>query len=670
MGRVSPLKVHVVARTIEKILIANRGEIARRIMRTCRDLGIATVAVFSDADADMPFVREADEAVRLGPAPSTESYLRIDKILHAARRTDSDAVHPGYGFLSENAAFSNACVQADIIFIGPSADAIQAMGSKREAKVLIDKAGVPVIPGYHGTDQRDHVLAAEAVKIGFPVLLKASAGGGGKGMKLVRQESEIADAIHSARRESENAFGDPTLLVEKYIDDARHIEIQVFGDMYGHLIHLNERECSIQRRHQKIVEESPAPGLCAALRTEISKAAIQCARTIGYHSAGTVEFVVAPNERFYFLEMNTRLQVEHPITECVTGLDLVEEQIRVAQGEPLRLTQDEVPLKGSAIEVRLYAEDPTNDFLPQSGTVVDWQLPAVPWLRVDSGVETGTHIGIDYDPMLAKVIVQGSSRKTSVERMQRALAMISVQGVVTNLDFLRKVLSTDAFVAGNLSTHFIDQHMQFALHRISHDNDTQRAAMLATLADHQHRQAERTTVPFVPSGWRNNCHTPQWVEYTSAEQPYRVEYRALNDGMFQVFQGEETLEIKVLAWEDPVLILEQDGLRSKARVVCDANHVYVYSQGVSVTLTHQPRFEEPSLTALPGGCLAPMPGKVIELRVAVGDKVHQGQVLLIMEAMKMEHTVVAPETGIVEKLTVDVGTQVDANALLVVIVGS
>ncbi|NNE18228.1 MAG: ATP-grasp domain-containing protein, partial [Myxococcales bacterium] len=356
MGRLSPLgRDGALTKTIQKILVANRGEIARRIMRTCRKMGIATVAVYSDADAEMPFVDEADEAIRLGPAPSAESYLRIDKILEAAAATNSDAIHPGYGFLSENGAFAEACGQAGVIFIGPTPDAIRSMGSKREAKALVEKAGVPVIPGYDGSNQDPKVLAEEAIKIGFPVLLKASSGGGGKGMKRVRQASELPDAIASAAREGQSSFGDATLLVEKYIDDPRHVEIQILGDSHGNLIHLNERECSIQRRHQKIIEETPSTALDPALRNRMGEAAVRCGKAIGYSNAGTVEFILAPDRSFYFLEVNTRLQVEHPVTECVTGLDLVEEQIRVAQGEVLRTAQEAVRFEGAAIEVRLYA---------------------------------------------------------------------------------------------------------------------------------------------------------------------------------------------------------------------------------------------------------------------------------------------------------------------------
>ena len=487
-------------KSIQKVLVANRGEIARRVMRTCRRMGIATVAVFSDADADMPFVREADEAVRLGPAPSVESYLRIDKILDAAAQTGSDAIHPGYGFLAENAELAQACLDAGVIFIGPTPAAIRSMGSKREAKALVAKAGVPVIPGYDGASQDPKVLADKAIEIGFPVLLKASAGGGGKGMKLVRKEEELSDAIASAARESQSAFGDDTLLVEKYIDDPRHVEIQILGDSHGELIHLNERECSIQRRHQKIVEETPSTALDAALRNQMGEAAVRCGKAIGYENAGTVEFILGPDRSFYFLEVNTRLQVEHPVTECVTGLDLVEEQILVAQGEPLRLSQEAVPFEGAAIEVRLYAEDPASGFLPQSGTIVDWHLPPAEGIRVDGGVETGSEVGIYYDPMLAKIIASGETRALALQRMRQALRSLSVQGVTTNREFLLRVLDHPSFVAGDTDTHFIDRHLRDELDSGPTEDQARRAAVAAALAGQQAREEERTLVPRVPSG--------------------------------------------------------------------------------------------------------------------------------------------------------------------------
>lgn len=636
-------------------------------MRTCRKMGIATVAVYSEADQDMPFVREADEAFLLGPPPSTQSYLKIEKILEAAKRTGADAIHPGYGFLAENAAFAEACASAGVIFIGPTPVAIRAMGSKREAKALVAKAGVPVIPGYDGADQDPAVLATKAVAVGFPVLLKASAGGGGKGMKLVRQESELSDAIASAAREGESSFGDGTLLVEKYIDNPRHVEIQILGDSHGGLVHLNERECSIQRRHQKIIEETPSPALDADLRKAMGEAAVLCGHAIGYQNAGTVEFILAPDRSFYFLEVNTRLQVEHPITECVTGLDLVEEQILVARGEPLRMTQDEVRFEGAAVEVRLYAEDPTSGFLPQSGLVVDWHLPEAEGLRVDSGVESGSEVSIYYDPMLAKIITSADDRPTAMQRMRSALRSLSAQGVVTNREFLLQVLDHPEFIAGNIDTHFIDQHMGDAL---SADPDTsleRHAAVIATLAGQQQREAEQSILPWVPSGWRNNFYSPQWAEYEVADRTYRVEYRHLGDHRFEVSCDGENADVRVVSWTAPNLTLEIAGHRMSARITGEGDRVFVHNATLDVALTLVPRFPDKSLAVPEGGCVAPMPGKIIELRVAEGDEVAAGQVLLIMEAMKMEHSVTAPSDGTVQQVSVSAGDQVDADALLVVV---
>ena len=668
MGCLSTLGSNgALTKTIQKILIANRGEIARRIMRTCRKMGIATVAVYSDADAQMPFVAEADEAVRIGPAPSTESYLRIEGILEAARLTEADAIHPGYGFLSENAGFAEACLEAGVTFIGPTPDAIRAMGLKREAKALVAKAGVPVIPGYDGADQDPAVLAKKATEIGFPVLLKASAGGGGKGMKLVREESALDDAIASAAREGLSAFGDGTLLVEKYIDNPRHVEIQILGDRHGNLIHLNERECSIQRRHQKVIEESPSPALDTALRNQMGEAAVRCGKAIGYENAGTVEFILAPDRSFYFLEVNTRLQVEHPVTECLTGLDLVEEQIRVAQGEPLRTSQEAVRFEGAAIEVRLYAEDPAGGFLPQSGTVVDWHFPSVEGLRVDSGVETGSEVSIHYDPMLAKIITSGESRDVALQRMRRALRGLSVQGLATNRDFLLRVLGHPAFVAGEIDTHFIERHLGDGLLRGTDPAEAERAAVLAALADQQSRDVDRELVPHVPSGWRNNYHTPQWVEYSSGDHDIRVEYHHLGDDRFDVWVGGEERTMRVVSWESPYLAFEDGPHRQKARIRFEGDRAYVHTGESNTALQRKPRFPDKTLAIPAGGCVAPMPGKVIELRVAEGDAVEAGQVLLIMEAMKMEHAVTAPHDGIVAQVTVASGNQVDADALLVVV---
>ena len=487
-------------------------------------------------------------------------------------------------------------------------------------------------------------------------------------MKLVRQKAELPDAIASAAREGQSSFGDGTLLVEKYIDDPRHVEIQILGDSHGSLIHLNERECSIQRRHQKIIEETPSPALDAALRAQMGEAAVLCGKTIGYQNAGTVEFILAPDRSFYFLEVNTRLQVEHPVTECVTGLDLVEEQILIAQGEPLCISQDAVRFEGAALEVRLYAEDPAAGFLPQSGKIIDWDLPPAEGLRVDSGVESGSEVGIHYDPMLAKIITYGESRPLALQRMRRALRSLSVQGVTTNREFLLRVLDHPAYIAGDIDTHFIDRHLQDELGDGASEADVQRAAIAAALVDQQRRDRERVLVPDVPSGWRNNYHTPQSVDYAIGEGELRVDYRHLGDDRFVVWTGEEARDVRVVSWEPPQLTLEEGAHRWCARISIDGDRTYVHTSAFSIGLLRKPRFPDKSQAIPAGGCVAPMPGKVIELRVAEGDTVQAGQVLMIMEAMKMEHSVTAPQAGTVAQITVQAGDQVDADALLAVVV--
>jgi len=650
---------------IRKLLIANRGEIARRIQRTCRRMGVSTVAVYSDADADMPFVREADEAVRLGPAPSSESYLLIEKIVDAAKRTGADAVHPGYGFLAENAGFAEAVADAGLIFVGPTPEAISSMGSKKEAKALVAKAGVPVVPGYDGASQDPAVLAEKAKEIGFPVLLKASAGGGGKGMKRVESEDALAAAIESAKREAMGAFGDDTMLIEKYVEKPRHVEIQIFGDVQGNVAHLFERECSIQRRHQKILEESPSPALDDTLRAEMGAAAVKVGRAIGYRNAGTVEFILGQDGSFYFLEVNTRLQVEHPVTEGVTGLDLVAEQLRIAEGKPLSFLESGVSLRGAALEARLYAEDADEGFLPQSGRVLDWHLPELEGVRVDGGVEAGSEVGIHYDPMLAKIITVGVDRDEALRRMQRALEALSVQGLTTNRDFLRRVLAHPKYVAGELHTHFIDEHL--ADEKPETDPmDARDAAIAAALWA---ASGAAMPVASLPSGFRNNPHTMQSVRYRVGESELEVRYqhRWRTPGRYELQVGGESLEARVLSVADVALTLELDGHRFDARVVLGGAKRHVWVRGESVVLEQQPRFPDHAAEVPAGGAIAPMPGKIVKVDVAEGDTVTAGQPLLIMEAMKMEHTVAAPADGTVSAVHVAAGDQVEADTLLVVV---
>jgi acetyl-CoA carboxylase biotin carboxylase subunit len=653
-------------RPITKVLVANRGEIAVRIQRTLREMGIASVAVFSDADAGSPAVRAADEAVRIGPAPSAESYLRIDRLVDAARETGADAVHPGFGFLAENAAFAEACDAANLIFIGPPAKVIRALGSKQEAKRIASAAGVPVVPGYAGADQSLATLVDEAQKVGLPVLIKASAGGGGKGMRIVRDPAELASAVEAARREAASAFGDDTLLIEKYIERPRHVEIQILGDRYGKLVHLFERECSIQRRHQKIIEETPSPALDPELRRRMGDAGVAVGRAAGYENAGTVEFILAPDASFYFLEVNTRLQVEHPITELVTGIDIVREQLRIARGEPLGFGQEDVRQSGAAIECRLYAEDPDSGFLPQTGRIVDFHVPELQGLRVDSGVESGSVVGIHYDPMLAKLAVHAPDRPQAIALMRRVLDLASVQGVTTNQAFLGRVLAHPEFGRGRTHTHFLQEHLAEPLAPAPPELE-QSAAIAATLAAHEARRATRALLPALEPGFRNNPYSRQTVAYRIDQHELRVEYENRGQGRFALRAGAVDWEVTLVGIDGPELVWESRGRVRRARVVRDAERHYVHTPHGSLTLFEEPRFPEREQALAPGACVAPMPGKVVKIVVSTGEVVSAGQVLLILEAMKMEHSVRAPSAGVIGELRVAAGDQVEEGAVLAVV---
>lgn len=662
-------------RRIQKLLVANRGEIAARIMRTCEAMGIATVAVFSDADADAPFVRRADEAVRIGPAPSAESYLRVDRILRAAERTGADAIHPGFGFLGENAEFAQAVRDAGLVFVGPSPDAIRAMGKKSEAKDIAEQAGVPVIPGYRGAEQDTATLAARAREVGFPVLVKASAGGGGKGMRVVREERELVAAIDGARREAESSFGDGALLIEKYVERPRHVEIQIFGDEHGEVVHLWERECSIQRRHQKIIEECPSPALDRGLRRTMGEAAVKLAKAIGYSNAGTVEMILAPDGQFYFLEVNTRLQVEHPVTEAVSDLDLVELQIRVARGEELPLDQEMVDtmMSGWALECRIYAEDPAQGFLPQSGRVLDWHVPQAEWLRVDSGVEPGSEVSIHYDPMLAKVIAWGADRGQALDRVRWALARMSVQGVRTNRDFLVSVLDHPAFRAGELSTHFIEEHASDLTMTAPEPGLVRDAAWAATLRAQAEREAARTILPAMRTGFRNNRFADQHVHYTCGDARLAVSYADLGGGRFRITtvidDGDPVLtHLSHVRVEGPSVSFEDDeGYRRSVRVIADGARHGALVDGRTVVLNEAPRFPDRSAESAADGAFVPMPGKIVKVLVSEGEQVTTGQTLVIMEAMKMEHSIGAPHDGVVAEVRVKEGQQVQEGHVVVVV---
>ncbi|MEK9526040.1 MAG: biotin carboxylase N-terminal domain-containing protein [Acidimicrobiaceae bacterium] len=636
--------------SIRSVLVANRGEIARRVFRTARSMGMRCIAVFVDADADAPFVQEADEAVRL-----PGSYLDAEAVLAAAQRTGAEAIHPGYGFLSENAAFARAVTEAGIRWVGPSPDVIESMGDKIAAKRVAVEAGVPTLPSSEDP-------SADA-QVGYPLLVKASAGGGGKGMRIVESADDLADAVQSGQREALSGFGDETVFLERYVASSRHIEIQILGDAHGNVVHLGERECSIQRRHQKIVEESPSPVVDAEMRMAMGEAALSLARHMGYESAGTVEFLVDDATReFFFLEVNTRLQVEHPVTEEVTGIDLVREQLRVAGGAELGYDQDDIDWIGSAIEVRLYAEDPDNDFLPATGTLSAYRPADEPVVRWDSGVEEGSVVGVDFDPMLAKVIAHGPTRAEAAGRLALALERMHLGGVVTNRDFLVATLRNEAFLAGDTTTDFIDRIDPAGSQAAP---DTAMAAIVAAMWIQGRNRADDRVWGFARSNFRTGSLPPQYIEFeTGPDETHRIEYSLRRDGGFTLGSGETVL---VHEWTPDDIELEIDGRRLRAAVTVADGVGYVTLGRTTVTLPVKPRFAVPGSELPTGGLVAPMPGSVIELRCAVGDTVDAGQVLVVLEAMKMEHHITAPFAGTVTELPIAVGDQVENGALLLTI---
>jgi propionyl-CoA carboxylase alpha chain len=644
---------------VRTLLVANRGEIARRVFRTAHDMGLATVAVFSDADAELPFVREADAAVRLPGNAATETYLRGDLIIEAARRSGADAIHPGYGFLSENAGFARAVTEAGLTWVGPTPEAIDAMGSKLGAKLLMRDAGVPTLPWATEVTRADDV--------GYPLLVKASAGGGGRGMRIVRSADELADAVASARREAASAFGDDTVFLERYLEAPRHVEVQIFADTHGNVVSLFERECSIQRRHQKIVEESPSPAVDAALRTEMGAAAVAAARAVGYVGAGTVEFVLAADGSYFFLEMNTRLQVEHAVTELVTGLDLVRLQLLFAAGAPLPAAALNAMLTGHAIEVRLYAEDVENDFLPVTGRLRSFEIP--PGVRVDSGVESGSVVSPYYDAMIAKVVAHESTRTDAAVTLAVALRAARLHGVTTNRDLLVRILGDPEFLAGATDTGFLERHDPAELGSPLLSTDVEAShAVAAVLALQTVRRAVAEAGRGAPSGWRNNPSQPQHVELTSRAETYVVDYAFGRDGIELSVNG-ESRDVVMHSAADHVIDATIDGIRRRYFVVIppDASVIDVDSPLGSSSYLVVARFPEPGALVVAGSLVAPMPGTVVRVVVEVGAAVSKGQPLVVLEAMKMEHTVTSPTDGTVVDLRVQPGQQVDAGAVLAVV---
>ncbi|MCA0302932.1 MAG: acetyl/propionyl/methylcrotonyl-CoA carboxylase subunit alpha [Proteobacteria bacterium] len=656
-----------------KILIANRGEIACRVIRTARRLGIRTVAVYSDADRNARHVAMADEAVHIGPSAARESYLVGERIIAAARHTGAQAIHPGYGFLSENAGFAQACADAGLVFIGPPPSAIRAMGSKSEAKKIMEKAGVPLVPGYHGDDQSPDLLAREADRIGYPVLIKASAGGGGKGMRVVEEAAKFADALAGAKREAKAAFADDHVLVEKYLSRPRHIEIQVFADSHGHCLSLFERDCSIQRRHQKVIEEAPAPGMDPARRKAMGEAAVAAARAIGYRGAGTVEFIADQDGTFYFMEMNTRLQVEHPVTEAITGQDLVEWQLIESAGGSLPLAQEDLAIDGHAVEVRLYAEDPARNFLPSTGTLVHLRLPEEgAHVRVDTGVRQGDTVTPYYDPMIAKVIVHDRDRTSALRRMAALMGDTEVVGLTTNAALLKALCEHPAFVGGEVDTGFIERHRATLFAQLKPADDRMLAvATLARLMEFD--TAGPSTDPWDQrNGFRLLDEGHDEVRWREGEREVAVIARRRRDGSLSLELPGGTQEARVRPGHEGRLAIRLGADTFTASVVCrptaDGIDYAVFADGASRTL----RLSDPldvtqyeAQAGAEGAVRAPLPGKIIDLKVKPGDTVSRGQPLLVLEAMKMEHTLAAPADGTVKAVRYGVGEQVAEGAELV-----
>jgi acetyl/propionyl-CoA carboxylase alpha subunit len=647
--------------SIRSILVANRGEIARRVFRTAREMGISTVAVYSDADAAMPFVGEADAAVRLpGNAPA-ETYLRGDLIVAAAQAAGADAIHPGYGFLSENAEFARRVVAAGLTWIGPPPDAIDAMGSKLGAKRMMRDAGVPTLPWSETVEG--------ASEVGFPLLVKASAGGGGRGMRIVREASELAEAVEAASREAAGAFGDATVFCERYLEGPRHIEVQVFADSHGNVVSLFERECSIQRRHQKIVEEAPSPAVSPELRASLGEAAVAAARAVGYVGAGTVEFVMAPDSSYAFLEMNTRLQVEHPVTELITGLDLVRLQILVAAGDPLPAEALSPSIDGHAIEVRLYAEDAPNGFLPVTGTLREFAI--ADGVRSDSGVESGSVVSPYYDAMIAKVIAHAPSRTEAAGRLAAALRASRLHGVTTNRDLLVRILGEPEFLAGGTDTAYLDRHDPAVLGVSLLDSVMAQRAHLAAaaLALQAVNRAADPVWSRLPSGWRNNPSESQRLVLSDGAVERAVGYRLGRGSAVALEVDGEPLAVDLHHVTPAEVDASFDGVRRRISVAVspDRRTVDVDSSLGSSSYTVVPRFADPSESAAVGSLVAPMPGSVVRVLVEVGIAVGKGEALLVLEAMKMEHTVVSPTEGTVSEVRVSAGQQVDAGAVLVVV---
>ena len=646
---------------IKKLLVANRGEIARRIMRTAHDMGISTVAIFAEGDARAPFVNEADTAIFLEGRTSTETYLDVEKVINACKRSGADAVHPGYGFLSENEGFAQAIIDAGIKWIGPSPEVIGLMGDKLSAKNLMTEAGVPTLPAIEITDKLDVLKAAD--EIGYPVLVKASAGGGGRGMRIVETKEDLEAAVEGAKREALNSFGDDTVFLEKWLDVSRHVEIQILGDTHGNLVHCFERECSIQRRHQKIIEEAPSPAVTEDIRERMGAAAIAAAKKLGYSSAGTVEFLLSGDE-FWFLEVNARLQVEHPVTEEIIGKDLVREQIRVAEGEALSFNQEELSIEGHAIEARLYAENPEKNFLPSPGPVIAWEPSTIGRARFDSGVETGSIITTEFDPMIAKVTVHAPTRREAAARLARVLETTRIQGLTTNRDFLVNTLRTDEYISGDTTTDFIERVNPDRV--IPKDQEALQSAAIAIAIESQaKRRANAKINKRIRGGWRNSTMPDEELTLEAYGEEIKLRYKSNRDNSFN-FSFEETSHVvTVIDSGYGSVEIDIDGQRSQYTLDKIGEEWLVHSTFCDFEFKELPRYPISSSDDFGGGLVAPMPGAILSIDIKPGDTVKKGDVLVILEAMKMEHRITAPRDGIVGSVQTEVGEQVENEQLLV-----
>ncbi|XP_061739844.1 methylcrotonoyl-CoA carboxylase subunit alpha, mitochondrial isoform X1 [Nerophis ophidion] len=664
---------------IEKVLIANRGEIACRVMRTAKKMGVRSVAVYSDADRDAMHVAMADEAYHIGPPASQQSYLCMEKVLDVAKKSGSHAVHPGYGFLSENTEFAEACKQNGIIFIGPPSSAIRDMGIKSTSKHIMSAAGVPIIGGYHGDDQSNERLQAEAVKIGYPVMIKAVRGGGGKGMRIARSDSDFLEQLESARREARKSFNDDVMLIEKFVEDPRHVEVQVFGDTHGNAVYLFERDCSVQRRHQKIIEEAPGPGISTEVRKKLGEAAVKAAKAVNYVGAGTVEFIMDAQHNFYFMEMNTRLQVEHPVSEMITGTDLVEWQLRVAAGERLPLLQNDIILGGHSFEARIYAEDPNNDFLPGAGPLLHLSTPAPDQhTRIETGVRQGDEVSAHYDPMIAKLVVWGEDRAAALKKLRYCLRQYNIVGLSTNIDFLLSLSGHPEFEAGNVTTSFIPQHYAdlFPAPRAPSGATVCQAALGLLLEERRQTQnvTQTSTDPFSPfgcsSGWRLNTHFHRSMTLQLGDKTVDLLVTYKKDGSYTMQLDQEVFHVTgQVEMEGGARFLHSsvNGAKSRPKLVILDNTIHLFStEGSSEVSLPLPKYlAAVSGSAAAGGAVAPMTGTIEKVLVKAGDRVNVGDPLMVMIAMKMEHTIRAPKSGVIRKVFFSEGSQADRHAALV-----